>query len=103
MGVKGALATKPIYRPTFYGILALATLAGLGLDFFGDDPIRALFSTAVINGMVAPPLMVLIMLIANHKGVLGDRVNNAWTNVLGWLATILMFAAAVGLVLTWGH
>src|SRR4029077_18531319 len=61
-GFGGALADKPKYRPTFYAITALATLAGLAINLVGINPIRALYVTAIINGLVAPPLMVLIVL-----------------------------------------
>lgn len=76
-------------------------VAGMAINFLGINPIGALFWTAVINGVLAPPLMVLIMLIANHEDVMGERKNGAWMNVLGWAATIVMFAAAIGLAITW--
>jgi Mn2+/Fe2+ NRAMP family transporter len=72
------------------------------LCFLGINPIDALVWTAVINGFVAPPLMVLIMLISNNRSVMGDRTNNLPINVLGWIGTAVMFAAAIALVLTWG-
>jgi Mn2+/Fe2+ NRAMP family transporter len=75
---------------------------GIVINYVGIDPIAALFWTAVINGFLAPPLLVLIMLVANNRKVMGDRVNNRWTNAVGWLTTATMFAAAIGLVLTWG-
>jgi len=52
--------------------------------------------------VLAPPLLVLIMLVANNRAIMGERVNGAASNVLGWLATLAMFAAAIGLILTWG-
>ncbi|MEP7105264.1 MAG: Nramp family divalent metal transporter [Chloroflexota bacterium] len=60
LGLKGALSTKPRYRPTLYAVMALAVLAGVGINLLHIDTIRALFLTAVINGMVAPPLMILM-------------------------------------------
>src|SRR5207247_9477491 len=59
-GLKGALASKPCQRPTFYGIITLSTHAGLGLNLLDIDPIRALFIAAVINGPVAAPVVVLV-------------------------------------------
>ncbi len=70
--------------------------------FWGSTPIDALFYTAVINGLLAPPLLVLIMLAANHKKIVGNRTNNYWTNFAGWAATAVMSLAAVVLVITWG-
>jgi NRAMP (natural resistance-associated macrophage protein)-like metal ion transporter len=87
----------------FYGVIVVATLVGLLINFIGINPIDALFWTAVINGFVAPPLMVLIMLVANNSAVMQDRVNGVGINILGWLATLVMFAAAIALVLTWSQ
>ena len=56
-----------------------------------------------VAGVLAPPLLVVIMLIANNRKVMGKRVNGTWTNVAGWTTTALMFAAAIGLFLTWGR
>jgi NRAMP (natural resistance-associated macrophage protein)-like metal ion transporter len=87
----------------FYGVIIASTLVGLMINFVGINPIRALFFSAVINGFLAPPLLVVIMLIANNRKVMKDRVNGRWTNILGWTTTLVMFAAAVALVLTWGE
>jgi Mn2+/Fe2+ NRAMP family transporter len=73
------------------------------INFVGINPIQALFWTAVINGFLAPPLMVVIMLVANHREIMGHRTNGPWLNVMGWLATTVMFAAAILLVVTWGQ
>jgi len=87
----------------FYGVIVVATLVGMLINFIGINPIDALFWTAVINGFVAPPLLVLIMLVSNNRRIMGDRVNGFGLNLLGWLATAAMFAAAIALVLTWGQ
>jgi len=83
--------------------IAVSTLIGMLINFVGINPIRALFWTAVLNGFLAPPLLVIIMLIANDKKIMGERVNKLGINVLGWLTTAVMFAAAIALALTWGH
>lgn len=72
------------------------------INFLGINPIDALFWTAVINGMLAPPLLVLIMLISNNRTVMGTRKNGTIVNILGWTTTVVMFAAAVALIMTWG-
>jgi len=87
----------------FYGVIIASTLVGLMINFVGINPIRALFFSAVINGFLAPPLLVVIMLIANNRQVMKDRVNGRWANIFGWTTTLVMFAAAVALVLTWGE
>ena len=102
LGGKYGFDEKPTRAKLFYGVIAVSTLVGMLINFVGINPISALFWTAVINGFLAPPLLVVIMLIANNRKVMGTRVNGRWSNVLGWVATILMFAAAVALVLTWG-
>ena len=80
-----------------------ATVAGMLFNFLGISPIDALFWTAVLNGFLAPPLLVLVMLVANDRDVMGERTNGRWLNLLGWGTTIVMFAAAIGLLATWGH
>ena len=72
-------------------------------NFLGINPIDALFWTAVLNGFLAPPLLVLVMLVANDRTIMGARTNGRRLNVLGWGTTIVMFAAAIGLVVTWGQ
>jgi Mn2+/Fe2+ NRAMP family transporter len=94
---------KPREAKLFYGVIAVSTLVGMLINFVGINPFKALFLTAVINGFLAPPLLVVIMLIANNRRVMGDRVNGRWANILGWATTVVMFAAAMGLVLTWGQ
>ncbi len=86
----------------FYGVIGASTLIGTVINFMGINPISALFWTAVINGFLAAPLLVVIMLIANNQEVMGERVNGRWANILGWATTAVMFVAAVALVLTWG-
>src|SRR6266404_5554818 len=86
----------------FYGVIAASTLIGVIIDLMGINPIRALFFAAVINGFLAPPLLIVIMLVANNRKVMKGRVNGRWSNILGWTTTLVMFAAAVALVLTWG-
>ena len=87
----------------FYGVIIISTLAGVAINFVGINPIRALFLAAIINGFLAPPLLVAIMLVANNRQIMGDRVNGRWSNILGWTTTVVMFVAALALVLTWGQ
>ena len=86
----------------FYGVIILSALAGVMINFLGINPIRALFLAAIINGFLAPPLLVAIMLVANNRHIMGKRVNGRWANIFGWTTTVVMFVAAVALVLTWG-
>jgi NRAMP (natural resistance-associated macrophage protein)-like metal ion transporter len=102
-GWRYGLDQNPGRAKPFYAVIVVATLVGMLINFLGINPIDALFWTAVLNGFVAPPLMVLIMLVANNRRIMQDRTNGWFTNALGWLATIAMFAAAIALVLTWGR
>ncbi len=93
---------KPAQAKEFYLVMALSTIGGLLINLIGISPIDALYWTAVINGILAPPLLVVIMLVANNKAVMGRKANGHWANVLGWATTVLMFAAVAGLIVTWG-
>ena len=99
---KYGLDRKARSAKQFYAIIAVSTLVGMLINFVGINPIDALFWTAVINGFLAPPLLVIIMLVANNKEVMGKQVNSPIMNVLGWATALLMFAAAIGFVFTLG-
>jgi Mn2+/Fe2+ NRAMP family transporter len=96
------LAQRPGRARAFYGAIAAATLAGAVLNFTPLDPIKALFWSAVINGLAAVPIMVIIMLMASRQKVMGQFVLKPGLKVLGWLATAAMAAAAAGMCVTWG-
>jgi NRAMP (natural resistance-associated macrophage protein)-like metal ion transporter len=87
---------------SFYGTIAVATLVGAALNFTPIDPIKALFWSAVLNGLAAVPIMVLVMLMASREDVMGQFTLSPLLKVLGWLATAVMAAAAVGMFATWG-
>ncbi|HXI23502.1 MAG TPA: divalent metal cation transporter [Pyrinomonadaceae bacterium] len=86
----------------FYLIIAAATLVGLLINFLKIPPVTALFWTAVLNGVLAPPLIVVLMLVSNNQKVMGKRTNGPLTNVLGWSTAVIMMAAAIGMFVTWG-
>jgi NRAMP (natural resistance-associated macrophage protein)-like metal ion transporter len=102
-GWKYGLDTTPREAKQFYAVIAVSTLIGIGIDFTGINAIDALFWTAVLNGLLAPPLLVVIMLVSNNRKVMGRRVNGPLTNAGGWGATAIMFAAAIGMLLTWNQ
>ena len=101
LGVKSGLNEKPGHAKHFYAVIAASTLAGVLINFVGINPISALFWTAVINGVIAPPLLLLIMLVSNNRRVMGPRINNRVTNFIGWAATAILFLAAGGMIITW--
>ncbi len=80
----------------FYGVIALATLLGLGVSFAGIAPMTMLYWAAMLNGVLAPPLIVIILLIGNNKKIMGEHVNSRISNILGWAIAALMGAVALG-------
>jgi NRAMP (natural resistance-associated macrophage protein)-like metal ion transporter len=98
---KRGLDLRLLEAREFYAIIALATLGGIALDFSPIDPIRALFWSAVINGVVAVPIMVVLMLLADDTKVMGEFTVTRRLKALGWLATGTMAAAVVAMFATW--
>ena len=84
----------------FYGILAIATVLGVALNFIGINPIKALFWSAVINGVAAPPMMIVMMLMTSNKKITGVVRLGITEKILGWLATGVMFAVAAAMLAT---
>ncbi len=84
----------------FYGIITLATLLGLLINYLPIAPFTLLYYTAILNGICAPPLMVLILLIANNEKIMGKRVNNLTSNIGGIIITVLMSLTAIGVLLS---
>ena len=84
----------------FYAIIAFATLGGTMLDFTPIDPIKALFWSAVINGVIAVPIMIVMMLMAVRPEVMGPFVIRRRLQFLGWLATVAMALAVVTMLVT---
>ena len=87
---RGGLNKKLRQAYAFYGIIIISMLVGLGLNFIGIDPVKALIYSAVANGIVAPIVLVLIVLISSDKKVMGKWVNGQTTRVVGWLTVVLM-------------
>jgi Mn2+/Fe2+ NRAMP family transporter len=95
------LAREPLKAKAFYGTIAGATLVGGIMNFTPLDPVKALFWSAVINGVVAVPIMFMTMRMATNKKVMGAFDVRGLLKVLGWLATASMALAAVGMFATW--
>ena len=93
------LSRSPGEAKAFYGAIAVATIVGVGINLVAIDPIKALFWAAVLNGIVAVPLMVVIMVMAANPRVMGDFTLPLPLKVLGWACTLVMGVAAGGLFL----
>jgi Mn2+/Fe2+ NRAMP family transporter len=100
VGWKYGLSAKPSEAKQFYGAIIAFTLLGIGINFIGLNPMKMLVWSGIVQGFSTPPLMLLIMLMTNSRAVMGDRVNSRAMNVLGWMTTIAIFAASIGLVIT---
>lgn len=97
------LEKAPLAAWRFYAVIAVSTLVGVLLNVIHLDPVRALFWSAVVNGVVAAPIMVMIMLLASRWKVMGS-FKLAWRlKILGWTATLVMAAAAIAMFATMGH
>jgi len=95
------LGRRPQKAKAFYATIAVVTLMGIGITFTDIDPMKALFWSAVINGIVAVPVMVVMMIMARQKRVMGPFVLSATMSVIGWAATAVMAVAALALIWTW--
>ncbi|WP_423140943.1 NRAMP family divalent metal transporter [Parablastomonas sp. CN1-191] len=93
-GIAGSLDAKPLSARLFYGTIAVTTLAGASLSSIGIDPARALYWAAVVNGILAGPLMVVMMLIVGNRRAMGRVTISRWQRTAGWSATAVMIAAS---------
>jgi NRAMP (natural resistance-associated macrophage protein)-like metal ion transporter len=97
---KSSLERTPMQEKQFYGIIAISTLIGIALGFTAIDPIKALYWSAVINGVISVPIMVVMMLMAVRPEIMGQFVITTRLKVLGWLATLMMAVAVCAMLLT---
>ena len=86
----------------FYLVIATSTVIGLWINFVNLDPIRALVYTAVINGVIAVPILFAVMKIANDKEILGRKTNSYVSNIIGWLIFAIMGVSVIIMFVTWG-
>ena len=97
---RGSLDRRPWQARKFYLVLAVSVALGIALNYAGLDAIRLLFTTAVINGVLAPPLILIVLLLTRDRMVMGDAVNSRILGFFGWVAFVVMALAALGLGLT---
>lgn len=84
----------------FYGVIIISTLTGLSINFLGIDSIKALIYSAVVNGLVAPVVLILVVLLSSNQKVMGDRVNHKIVTLIGWSVIGIMVLAGVATVLS---
>jgi len=100
-GWRHGLHVKPADAKNFYVAIVVFTLLAMALNFFGINPMKALVFAGIVQGFSTPFLMLVLMLITNNSKIVGRWRNTLAMNTLGWLTTLAMFAAAIGLVITW--
>jgi len=97
---RGSMADKPRSARQFYAVMAVVMALGMVLNFAGFNAVKMLFWSAVINGLLAPPLILLVILLTSSERVMGKRVNSRPLKYLGWATFAVMTAAAVGMLIT---
>ena len=95
-----SLESKPGKARGFYAVIAIATLAGTAMNFVHINPIKALFWTAVINGVIAVPMLAAVMLVAAKEKAMGKFAISGLLRAMGWLTTIVMAACVMGMLAT---
>lgn len=99
---RGSLEDRPRLAPRFYMVLAASMILGLALDFAGFNAVKMLFWSAVVNGVLAPPLIVVVVLLTGDKKVMGEHVNSRLLGLLGWIAAAVMAVASLIMVVMMG-
>jgi Mn2+/Fe2+ NRAMP family transporter len=97
---RNSLELPPSKAKGFYSIIAISTLIGIGIGFLPIDPIKALFWSAVINGVISIPIMVVMMLMAGDRKVMGQFVISSWIKWLGWATAVVMAVAVTAMFWT---
>jgi hypothetical protein len=97
---KAGLGKKFNQAKAFYVIIIISTLVGVLINFTPIRPFQMLYYTAILNGICAPPLLILIMLISRNKKIMGQYTNSRLSNTMGWIIAVVMSLAAIALIIT---
>jgi Mn2+/Fe2+ NRAMP family transporter len=95
------LSRQPQEAVAFYSTLTAATVLGVAITLGPIDPIKALYWTAIINGVIAVPVMTVMMLMTAESRIMGNFVIKGWLRLLGWSSTLGMGACVIGMVIGW--
>lgn len=95
---RASLDDRPKVAKKFYGVLAVAVLLGLSLNLLEVNAVKMLFYAAVINGVLAPPLIVLVTMLTSDHKVMGKRINPAWLTIIGWATAAVMSVATMAMI-----
>jgi NRAMP (natural resistance-associated macrophage protein)-like metal ion transporter len=96
-----SLGILPQRARKFYAVIAIAIVVGLALDFAGFNAVKMLFWSAILNGLLAPPLVVMVVLLTSDRKVMGSRTNSRGMQTLGWICAVVMSGAAIALLASW--
>ena len=97
---KEGLYRKLKSAPGFYGVIIISVIVGLLINFTGIDIIKALIYSALVNGLIAPIVLVFIVLISSSKKIMGKRVNHPVTTAIGWITIILMGISGIAALIS---
>jgi Mn2+/Fe2+ NRAMP family transporter len=97
---RGSMSDRPKSARAFYAVMATAMALGLALNYLGFNAVKMLFWSAVINGLLAPPLILLAILLTSNRKVMGKHVNPPLLRYLGWATFVVMVVAAAGVIIT---
>lgn len=100
MGWRHGLSEKWHEAKQFYICMLVSCLLAMTINFFKVSPMTILYWVAILNGVLAPPILVLVMLISSNEKIMGERKNTKLVTITGWLTTLIMTVAVVGLILT---
>jgi Mn2+/Fe2+ NRAMP family transporter len=95
---RGGMDEKPDDAKVFYSVMAVAMVVGTILALIRINAMKLLLWSAVLNGVLAPPLIVIILMVCNNEKIMGRYRNGIWLNVLGWFAATLMGGAAIAMI-----
>ncbi len=98
---RGSLADRRNRAREFYGVIAVGLALGLALNYAGFNAVSMLFWAAVLNGVLAPPLIVIVLLLTGNPAIMGARSNPRWLTALGWITVAVMTLASAAMFATW--
>lgn len=98
---RAGMNERPSVAKKFYGVVAVSMLVGMTMNFAGLNAIRALFWSAILNGVLAPPLIIIILLVCNNRRVMAEHVNGRLLNILGVITALVMGLAALAMLIGW--
>jgi Mn2+/Fe2+ NRAMP family transporter len=97
---EGSLEDRPRMASRFYAVVAASMILGMSLDYAGFNAVSMLFWSAVLNGVLAPPLIFHVIYLTSSRKIMGDRTNTPLMKFFGWTAAIVMTVACIAMFIT---